>query len=44
MFARVDLKQCVASCDFANTGLFGDAQANRTCVDTCSSAPVATFG
>ena len=44
MFARIDLKECVSSCNFATTGLFGDEQANRTCVDTCSSTPVATFG
>ena len=37
-------KSCVTGCDFANTGLYGDAQANRTCVDTCTATPVATFG
>lgn len=37
-------KSCVTSCDFANTGLYADIQAGRTCVSVCSDAPVATFG
>jgi hypothetical protein len=40
-------RKCVSSCNFATTGvnnLFGDYQANRTCVQKCTATPTATFG
>ena len=44
MFGRLDTKKCVSSCNHASTGLYGDAQANRTCVATCADTPVSTYG
>lgn len=34
MLGHVANKVCVYSCNFSSTGLYGDAQANRTCVQT----------
>jgi hypothetical protein len=44
MFGYLVSKICVYNCDFSLTGLYGDDQANRTCVQKCSSSPTPTFG
>jgi hypothetical protein len=46
MFGRIynDVRECVVSCDTNVTGLYGDIQASRICVKTCSSFPKSTFG
>jgi hypothetical protein len=44
MFGYLVSKICVYNCNFTLTGLYGDAQANRTCVQRCSSSPTPTFG
>lgn len=44
MFGHIANKECVYSCDYANNKLYGDVQANRTCVQRCSSSPTPTFG
>ena len=44
MFGYIAGKLCVYSCNWTLTGLYGDAQANRTCVQKCSAAPTPTFG
>lgn len=43
MFGYVANKECVFSCN-TSIGLYGDVQAGRRCVQTCSSTPVSTFG
>lgn len=44
MFGLIATKTCVYSCNYASTSLYGDAQANRTCVQRCSSTPSPTYG
>ena len=44
MFGNLNTKLCVSNCNHAVTGLYGDYQANRTCVLNCSASPVALFG
>jgi hypothetical protein len=44
MFGYIPTKICVYSCNYTTTGLYGDAQANRTCVQKCASGPTPTFG
>ena len=44
MYGYLSTKICVYSCNYTLTGLYGDDQANRTCVQKCSSSPTPTFG
>lgn len=44
LFGYIAGKVCVPNCNYSTTFLYGDAQANRTCVQKCSASPTPTFG